>query len=155
MIHIVLDGLPPSSNQAYWDNPKGGRVLTKAGQKYKKDVIQHITKYHAHQTRELAKDVTIGCVLYFGFPDLFNKGWPEKAASRYKRQDVENRPKLLIDAIKEATSMDDSQICFHNKFKYQSEKPKTDIYIWDEDKEPIGLELNSAFAEILRRPRPL
>jgi Holliday junction resolvase RusA-like endonuclease len=155
MIYIVMEGLPPSSNQAYWDNPAGGRVLTKAGKKYKADVVQHILKNHAHETQELAKDVTIGCVLFFGFPDLFTKGWPKTAKSRYKKQDVENRPKLLLDAIMEATAMDDSQICIHNKVKYQSDRPLTTIYIWDEDKQPIGRELLAAFNTIVRRPRPV
>lgn len=150
MIYIVMEGLPPSSNQAYWDKPNGGRILTKAGAKYKKDVVQHILKNHAMETQQLAKDVTIGCLLCFGFPDLFNEGWPKKAKSRYKRQDVENRPKLLIDAIKEATSMDDSQICFHNKYKYKSEKPQTTVYIWDEDKEPFGQRLLTHFGELIR-----
>ncbi len=149
MIYIVLDGLPPSSNQAYVDRPGGGRVLTRAGTKYKKDVIQHIVKNYASQTQELAKDVTIGCLLCFGFPDMLNIHWPKKSKSRYKRQDVENRTKLLVDAIQEATAMDDSQICFFYKYKYQSEKPLTTVYIWNEDKEPIGQRVLASFTEII------
>ncbi len=111
MIVISLPDLPPSSNKAYWDNPNGGRVLTKAGKAYKTGVTQHVIKYHAHQTRELRKDATLSLLVAFGFPTLFNKGWPEKATHRYKKLDLDNRYKLLQDAIMDATAIDDSQIC--------------------------------------------
>ena len=150
MIYIVLNSLPPSSNQAYFNHPAGGRALTKAATKYKKDVIQHIVKHHATETGQLRKDVTIGCLIAYGFPDLINKGWPKKAKARYKKDDLANRPKLLQDAICEATSMDDSQICFDYKYKFKSEKPETHIYIWNEEDEPLGQRLLGAFHDIVR-----
>jgi|SRR5688572_18137476 len=166
MICIVLDSLPPTSNQAYFNMPskksakgkgmeRGGRVLTSAGKAYKKEVINHIVKHHGMQTQQLKKDATISCMIAYGFPDLINKGWPDKAEWRYKRNDLMNRPKLLQDAIVEATSMDDSQICFDFKYKYQSDTPKTTIYIWNEDDEPFGRQLLAAFTAIINVARPL
>lgn len=151
MICIVLPSLPPSSNQAYFNHPAGGRALTKAATKYKKDVVAHIVKHHATETGQLRKDATIGCLIAYGFPELTNKGWPKKASTRYKKNDLANRPKLLQDAICEATAMDDSQICFDYKYKYQSEKAETRIYIWNEEDEPFGQRLLGAFDEIVRR----
>jgi Holliday junction resolvase RusA-like endonuclease len=162
MIYIVLDSLPPSANQAYFNLPSkkskkegegmevGGRVLTKAGKAYKQGVINHIAKHHGMQTQELRKDATISCLIAYGFPDMLSKGWPEKAKSRYRKNDLANRPKLLQDAISEATSMDDSQICFDFKYKYPSEKPQTTIYIWNEDEQPYGQRLLAAFDAIIR-----
>lgn len=150
MIYIVLDGVPPSDNQAYFNNPAGGRTLTKAGTRYKKDVIQHIIKHHANETRQLRKDVALGCLIAYGFPEMFNKGWPDKAKTKFKRIDVSNRDKLLHDAIVEATTVDDSQIAFDYKYKYLAEKPLTTIYIWNEDDEPIGQRLLAAFDAIVR-----
>jgi Holliday junction resolvase RusA-like endonuclease len=162
MIVITLEGLPPSSNQAYVNQPsrkgreggmvRGGRMLTQAGKAYKAEVIQHIVKNHAHQTRELRKDATIGCFIAYGFHDLINSGWPKKAAWRYKKSDLTNRAKLLQDAIVEATAMDDSQICFDYQYKYQSEQPMTTVYIWNEDDDPIGQRVLQSFAAILRGP---
>lgn len=161
MIYIVMEGLPPSSNQAYVNMPskktpqgmkRGGRVLSRAGEAYKLQVIQHIIKNHGHQTRELRRDATIGCFIAYGFPDMVNSGWPKEAKWRYKKNDLANRPKLLQDAICEATAMDDSQICFDYKYKYQSEKPLTTIWIWNEDEDNIGQRILDAFAAILRGP---
>lgn len=159
MIYIVLKGLPPSSNQAYFNLPskkgkgkgmeRGGRALTAAGKAYKKEVINHIVKHHGMQTQQLKKDAALSCMIAYGFPDMLNSGWPEKAQHKYKKNDLANRPKLLQDAIVEATSIDDSQICFDFKYKYPSEEPQTTIYIWNEDEEPFGKQLIAAFTAII------
>lgn len=159
MIRIVLDNLPPSSNNAYINLPaktkkggkgvqRGGRVLSDEGKKYKKMVIDHLVKHHAPQLKVLRKNATIGCLIAYGFPEMYSKGFPDKAENRFRKNDLANRPKLLQDAIVEATSMDDSQICFDYKYKFPSEKPQTVVYIWNEDDEPIGARLLSAFAAI-------
>lgn len=167
MIYIKLDSLPPSANQAYFNLPSrrskkagkgggmvpGGRALTKAGKAYKETVVNHIVKHHGMQTQELKKDACISCFVAYGIPDMYNSGWPDEAKSRYKKIDLANFPKLLQDAICEATSMDDRQICFDYKYKYQSEKPETSIYIWNEDETPIGRQLLGVFASIIGGPR--
>lgn len=169
MIYIVLDSLPPSSNQAYVNLPshkgkkgengekggmvRGGRVLSSAGKAYKKEVINHIVKHHGMQTQQLRKDATISCMIAYGFPEMYSKGWPDKAQWRFRKNDLANRPKLLQDAIVEATAIDDSQICFDFKYKYESEKEQTTIYIWNEDDEHFGKQLISAFDAIIRGAR--
>jgi Holliday junction resolvase RusA-like endonuclease len=155
MIYIVLDSLPPSSNQAYFNHPAGGRALTKAATAYKKEVTNFIVKHHAHETLQLEKNAALGCYIFYGFPEIFNKGWPKKAKTRYKHVDLENRPKLLLDAIVEATSMDDSQIFFDSKMKYHSEKPQTHVYIWNEEKEQIGSQLLEFFKSFIGRAQSL
>jgi Holliday junction resolvase RusA-like endonuclease len=148
VIYIYLDSLPPSSNTAYYNNPKAGRVLTKSGKKYKLDVVQHIVKNHAHQTQELEKNSSIGALIAYGFPNLLNKNFPDKSKERFKRVDVNNRSKLLIDAVKEATAIDDSQICYDFEYKYHSEKEETHIWVWNEDKNNVGGQILRAFAQI-------
>jgi Holliday junction resolvase RusA-like endonuclease len=148
MIFIELEGLPPTSNHAYIDTPHG-RVLTKAGKKYKADVVAHIVKYHAVQTKELAKEATIGCFVAYGMPNLLTAGWPKKAKHRYTKQDLTNFPKLLQDAIVEASAIDDSQICFDYKYKYQSQKAETKVWIWNEDHEPTGARLVHHFGFLI------
>lgn len=149
MIYIQLPNLPPTENNAFFNLPKGGRKLTKAAEKYKADTVAHIVKHHATETGELKKDQAIGCFLCFGLPKFFTAGWPSKAKHRFVRQDVLNLPKLLIDAIVEATSIDDSQLCFANTYKYQSESPETRIYIWNEEGRNVGAQLLGAFAAII------
>lgn len=159
MIYIVLNSLPPSSNNAYINLPpapakggkgkrRGGRVLSPEGKSYKKDVINHLIKNHGPELKQLRKDATIGCLVAYGFPEMLTKGWPDKAENRFRKNDLMNRPKLLQDAIVEATSMDDSQICFDYKYKYQSEAAQTTIYIWNEDDEPLGARLLAAFTSL-------
>lgn len=155
MIVIVKLGLPPSSNQAYFNHPSGGRALTKAGTAYKKDVTNYIVKNHATQTGQLKKDKAVGMLVALGFTDLFNKGWPKTAKTRYKRIDLDNRYKLLQDAIFEATAIDDSQICFDFHYKYAAEEALTTIYIWNEEEEPIGQRLLSAFGSLMGPPPEL
>lgn len=150
MIYITLDSLPPSSNQAYFNLPTGGRKLTKAGEAYKLGVVQHIVKHHATETKEIVKDAAIGALVAYGFPDMLNKKWADgKAKSRFKKSDLTNRAKLLHDAIVEATNMDDSQLLFHFEYKYHCLEPKTTIYLWNEDRRPVGQQLLSAFTSIL------
>lgn len=164
MIYIVLKGLPPSANHAYITLPskpgkngkgmqRGGRVLSQEGKKYKKDVVNHLVKHHGPELKQLAKDATIGCLIAYGFPEMLTKGWPDKAENRFRKNDLMNRPKLLQDAIVEATSMDDSQICFDYKYKYQADEEQTTIYIWNEDNEPYGARLLSTFSSLIGCPR--
>lgn len=158
MIYIQLPSLPPSANQAYFNLPskktdkgfqRGGRALTKAGKAYKEEVVNHIVKHHGMQTQQLKKNVAISCLIAYGFPNMFTQGFPDKAKHRFTIQDLANRPKLLQDAICEATVIDDSQICFDFKYKYQSQEPETRIWIWNEDEEPIGQRLLGAFSQIV------
>ncbi len=164
MIYIVLESLPPSSNKAYFNLPakrgpkgkvlaRGGRALTDEGKAYKKNVVNHIIKHHGLEIKQLKKDATIGCFIAYGFPEMYTKGWPDDAQNRFRKNDLMNRPKLLQDAICQATSMDDSQICFDYKYKYQSEKEQTTVYIWNEDDEPFGTRLITTFSSLLASAR--
>ena len=55
----------------------------------------------------------------FYFETIINKGWPTKAKSRYKKFDVANREKLLLDALSKATAVDDSQFVEIRLRKFQ------------------------------------
>jgi Holliday junction resolvase RusA-like endonuclease len=118
MVRIELVGIPPSSNNAYVDIPplfkKGkvipqGRRLSTEGAKYKKETTLHIVRNYPVALSEIKKDAGLMLYVRFFFENLYNKGWPKTAESRYKRTDVTNRVKLLEDCIKDACGIDDSQ----------------------------------------------
>jgi Holliday junction resolvase RusA-like endonuclease len=157
MIYIYLPFLPPSMNHMYDNIPRrkvgnkfigGGRRLTNSGKKFKNDVKQVVLKHHATQTGELNPSDGIGIYAAFGFPNLFNKGYPEKTDARYKKLDVSNRRKALDDGLAEVINIDDSQIVYTTDNKYLSEIEETHIWIWNEDVEKIGARLTQSFASI-------
>jgi len=166
MIYVELPGLPLTDNHAYFTLPKrrkadgkkasGGRALTKAGKEYKLNVRNAIIKSHPSALREIRKNSTVGIVIALGFTDIYNKGYPNETSTRYKRQDVLNRTKLLNDAIGDAVSYDDSQIVISGPhWKYEAQREETKFYIWNEDDFPIGRALVDTFAKLIGFPRPV
>ena len=157
MIYIHLPFLPPTVNNAYETIPKrrigkkmvgGGRRLTKEGKAFKRELAQHILEHHAMETGQIGAIAGIGIWVSVGFPDLLNKGYPEKAKTRYKKKDALNRRKVLDDGLSEVLAFDDSQIIFDNTTKYLSQVEETRIWMWDEEVEAIGARLTQAFASL-------
>lgn len=137
MISILLTGLPPTSNHAYFNLPKGGRKLTKEGEKYKTETSTFITKNCQPLIRDIKLNHAYGIV--FGVElDILNKTWPETAKTRYKRLDVDNRIKLLQDAVVEALGIDDSQLMSSGIFKrHSAELELTYVVVYDYESEHV------------------
>lgn len=157
MISLYLPMLPPSMNKAYENIPRrkvgkkfigGGRRLTNEGKKFKTDVAQFVVKNLAAETKQIKTNAGIGIYVAFGFPEMLNKGYPEKTNARYKKLDSSNRVKILEDALTECINFDDSQIVFSVVTKYQSKEEETRLWMWNEDEEVLGGRLNNAFSSL-------
>jgi Holliday junction resolvase RusA-like endonuclease len=138
VISILLTGLPPSSNHAYFNLPKGGRTLTKGGKKYKTETSTYIMQNFQPLIRGIKLNHPYG--ILFGVElDILNKTWPETAKTRYKRLDVDNRVKLLQDAVVEALGIDDSQMMSSGIFKrHSTEVELTYIVVFDCESENVN-----------------
>ena len=117
IINIVGLDMPPSVNSLYF--VKGGRkILSSKGRtiknKLKADILKQI---HHCKIEESPKTL----VIKLFFTDIYNKGWPKKAKSRYKKIDASNRAKLLEDALSECLGIDDCLFFSVTVIKYQSE----------------------------------
>lgn len=110
MIALYHPGLPPSANNAYVNIPRGGRRLSKEGEKYKNETVAYFARTYREGLKTFRKDVPYLVVMLFYFDQIENEGWATgKAKNRYKRFDATNRPKLLEDVLKAAAGIDDSQ----------------------------------------------
>ena len=141
MIYLSVPSLPPSANKAYFNQRGGrGRVLTKAGKRYKTETSNHLTRTYPTQLQYFKKDFPYLLVIQFVFGDqwaLLTKGYPEKASSRYKKLDVGNRLKLFEDALALSTGCDDSQhwqvmVCK----TYRAGGNYTHVWAWNMQDEP-------------------
>lgn len=139
MIRIVLPGIPPSVNHAYFT--KGGRrVLSKVGRAYILDVRTRIVREYPGLLGFFRENKPY--VVYFRFilPQLYNAGFATGATkTRFKVIDVTNRVKLLEDALMDAAGIDDSQHVAVLTHKALGLKEETHIFIWspEEEKTPL------------------
>lgn len=135
MIHIHLEGLPPSANNAYFNHPKGGRTLTKEGRKYINETKSALAQAFQKQMMFFKPDRPYLVFFRFYFAAVENAGWFKgKAQSRYKKLDVSNRVKLLEDCLKEAAGVDDAQNLRIVLDKLEG-KERTEILVWDMEEE--------------------
>jgi Holliday junction resolvase RusA-like endonuclease len=133
-------GVPPSTNNVYFNLPKGGRVLNAAGKKYKTEISTTIVRQHQAEIRDIQLNHPYG-ILFVVSMNILNAGWPEKAKTRYKKLDASNRVKLLEDAIVEALGIDDSQVIISVVVKRHAETEVTDVVIWDYEMEQVDAAL--------------
>lgn len=137
MISISMTGLPPSANHAYFNLPRGGRVLSKEGKGYKTSVSSFVTQHHQKDIRDVKKNWPYGLAIKLTFKDLYNETWPGKAANRYKKVDVSNRIKLLEDALVDSLGIDDSQMIAVLVMKEVGQVEMTHVVVWDYETEKM------------------
>jgi len=133
VITFELPWLPPSANHAYFNHPKGGRVMTKKGKKFKIETTTYIVQHHTPTLTRMkfAQNHPYGMAVYFHFPNLENKGFlTGEAKTRYKKLDASNRLKLLEDAVVDALGIDDSQFTTVLVSKVQGDTEKTLVTLW-------------------------
>lgn len=131
---MSIPGLPLSANHAYINMPKGGRTLSAAGKKYKAETSGYLARTFPNEMMIFKKDVPFGYLMQFCFPNLFNKGWPDKAKTRYKKLDVTNRIKLFEDALFDASGIDDSQVLSAHEDKIEGTE-YTHVWVWNMEEE--------------------
>ena len=131
-------------NAAYTNQRGGkGRVLTLKGRNYKLATTNHLVRTYPQELKYFKKDVPYALAVWFVFKDettLLNKGYPEKAKTRYKKLDVGNRLKLFEDALADATGCDDSQHWLLTLYKSTGSIDATHLWVWnlwDEPNNPL------------------
>ena len=113
-IFLVLP-IPPSDNNIYSNSVINinnrwipTRQLTQEARAYKKRVLTKIAGLSLKNPAEFKQNVEYECIIRVYFEKVYNKGWPKTAKSRYKKEDAQDRIKLVTDAISEAIGIDDS-----------------------------------------------
>jgi hypothetical protein len=135
--------LPPTDNSIYISiniGSKPRRILSNAAKKFKNQIKVAIARVLIENSGRI-KDADFfnnESIYVFKISTYFecieNKGWPKKAKYRFKKIDLTNRNKLLIDSICENLNIDDSQI-----FKVLLEKkkgvPRVIVHIYKGEKD--------------------
>lgn len=136
MIRLEIPWLPPSSNHAYFNLPRGGRSLSDAGKEFLARTKAHLVQKYPQQMTAFVKNKPFLMLFRFFFEELENKGFVGgKAKSRYKIFDGGNRTKLLEDALKDAGGIDDSQTITSIWQKMKGAPEKTLIWVWSVEEE--------------------
>ncbi len=131
MIKLTLPTLPPSSNHAYFNLPRGGRSLSETGRAYKIGVTTTLQREYRKEMMFFQKNAPYLLLARFFFQAITNKGYPEKTATRYKKVDGSNRLKLLEDALKDAAGIDDSQFLQTFWEKKVASSEHTELWVWN------------------------
>jgi Holliday junction resolvase RusA-like endonuclease len=137
MIHLHIPSLPPSTNHAYFNLPRGGRALTNAGKRYKAETAAHLLQQYPAELAEVSTNRPYSVVYLLTVPTLLNKGFPDKAKNKYKALDVSNRVKLLEDVLAEVTALDDSTNMNVLAGKRLGPTEATEVWIFGDDDDPI------------------
>ncbi len=119
-IQIVIPFLPPTSNHIYVNRHGGGRFLSTEAAAWKNRFSQQVIAPYLMQIQSFCKTVdddpssvlALWMTFYFPREDLLNTtfgtGKKSAAVTRYKKMDVQNRIKLVTDAVVKALALDDS-----------------------------------------------
>jgi hypothetical protein len=139
VIHLVIQGLPPSANNAYFNLRGGGRTLATAGKKFKNETKAYLTRKYVQEMRKFVPNEPYLVYVRFYFKTLQNGTWGKAkgAESRYKKTDASNRIKLLEDVLKDVTGVDDSNtmaLVLEKRLLVGPEE-KTEVFIWNLDRE--------------------
>lgn len=140
MIALALPSLPPSSNHAYVNNGFGGRTLSAAGRRYKREAVAHLVRNYPSDLLFFEKNTPYLIYVRFYFDAVENKGWPAKTKNRYKEIDVTNRVKLFEDALKDAAGISDAQHLLVLSEKRQGSPERTEVFAWRLDKESTPID---------------
>jgi hypothetical protein len=134
-ICIEIPWLPPSSNNAYFNLPRGGRALTTEGRKFLNETKAHLVQAYPREMRIFQPNKPYLIYIQFYFQLVENRGFATgKAESRYKKFDGGNRIKLLEDALKDAGGVDDSQtLCLI--WRKQVGEEHTRLQAWSTEEE--------------------
>ena len=109
MFEAELTLLPPSVNNMYIYTARGPRPSAKMKQ-FKAKASMEIAKQIPFSGNPLNGDKAHRLTILYYLPALYNKGWPSKAKTRFKRRDVSNLVKVLEDVLAGCLGIDDS--CF-------------------------------------------
>jgi Holliday junction resolvase RusA-like endonuclease len=135
MIELYIPSLPPSSNHAYFNLPRVGRVLSTEGKRYKRETTSFLSQNFPAELKRILPDTKYFCYVRFFFEAVENK----KGKTRYKKLDTSNRLKLFEDCLKDACGIDDSQFFIWTIEKRQGEE-RTEVFMWNMEKEKTPID---------------
>lgn len=148
---VILPYLPPSSNHIYVTGRGGIRFLSSEAKTFKLRTVSHIQANCLAQISRLDREAIYRVWYAFFFPidDLINKtygsGKKGSAQTRYKKMDVENRLKLIADALATAIGIDDCQFFEGGHAKLSSSLTsgvsQVHIFLTPQDPGRFGLEI--------------
>ncbi len=134
---VSIPFFPPSANHIYV-TARNKRFLSKEASTFKNNVIAHIQRTCLDKILYLDKTSVfrVWYIFYFNKNDVLSKtfgsGKKGAAESRYKKIDVQNRLKLIADALSTAIGIDDSQFWEEGVTKKvcaEDKTPYVDIFI--------------------------
>lgn len=112
---LVIPVLPPSTNNMYFNLPRGGRKATPKLEKFKRDFREAVVRDPVVQKvlPRLDRSLPYEVQFYFFFPldEVVTTTYGKKggAKSRYKKMDTDGRIKAVQDCLALALDIDDSQ----------------------------------------------
>lgn len=141
-LRIVYPAMPPTANHIY----VRGTVLKPPAREYRAAFKLYCSQNYFHLLQDISQETVLRVDISFFF-DVENAtfGNPHlpksrRAKSRYKRVDLDNRLKFLLDCIRDVLGIDDSQVFSINLEKHQDAvKPRVDIYIQEVDPRLFGI----------------
>jgi len=125
---LFYPDIPISTNKLYYNRPGGGRGLTSKANAYKNRVINWLVQAFLNNG-VLAFDPSAMYEIRFLFflERIQQKTWPDKAQRRFKKEDVDNLVKLLLDSLSSAMQVDDRN--FFSVTSMKAEFPLTGVGI--------------------------
>lgn len=135
MIQINLPFLPPTTNHAYINNGFGGRTLSAAGKKFKRETSAIITTKYAKQIASIRQNKPYVLFIRMYFKTLENASYPKKSNNRYKHLDATNRIKLVEDALSESIGVDDASNMTVVVSKLVGSPERTVLFLWSIEEE--------------------
>lgn len=145
MIRLELPWVPPSSNAAYINLPRG-RTLSTEGKKFKRETTAYFAQKFPQKLVFFRPNKPYLIAFRFFFENVETKGFAKgKAEYRFKTFDGGNRLKLLEDCLKDVGGIDDSQTMTSIWEKKQGLPERTIIWAWslEEEMSPFDGVLNS------------
>jgi len=135
---MTIPFIPPSVNDLYFNNPRTkGRSLTTEGKVFKRKVTDYVVTNYLPDIQKLNPKAMFSIMLQFHLSpyDVFTKSYGEDkdTQSPFKRKDVGNLEKVIIDCIKELIMEDDCQFFQETLKKVPSDERKIEIWIYEEE----------------------
>jgi Holliday junction resolvase RusA-like endonuclease len=140
MVRMIIPFFPPSTNKAYFFH-SGRMHLSSAGKQFKNNVTSHLLQKYPKELQFFKKNSPYLIYLRLYMKDVENAGWPKKCETRYKIFDGTNRIKLLEDALKTATGIDDSHhIAFLVEKRVSADRAVVEVFAWNLETEVTPLD---------------
>ena len=149
-ITLRLRATPPSSNKMYRRGPHNRMLLSSAATAYLNAARLEVMQQLDGQTG-FNKDRPHALILCSGVPDLLTKGWPTKAANRFRRaNDSSNLVKLLEDLVMDVFGIDDSSSLITMQRRFAGPRSTTVVLMELSDHVISGPQADTAWNQLVQ-----